>query len=505
MSTSVRELVTTWGFDIDEKPLKNLESKIKDLKKDFRETAIQIAAVSAALFEVANISADYGNEAAEAADRLNMNVEQYQAYQRAAQMAGVEQERFNQGMTLMTKQAYEVINGNEQAAQTFAMIGVNVRDANGNLKRGDILLRDVADGLMSVEDKGRRLAMATEIFGARNARMLTFLKEGRAGMRRFLEEGKQYGFIMGEDAIEASKRFHDSVEKTQFVLYGLRNMLGMELIPEIEKVITSLLKWVRENREIIRQNFKGFVQGVVIVFKALFAILKPLVSFVSLLVRNLGGAKGAVIAFASAWGAWKGYQLVSKLISIVKYLREIPMLMKALTFLFVDTPWGLLLLPLLLVLQDVFYFAMGKKSVFGVLVKSIEEIMASTEDWLDAVNYGIQEIVNGIPFLRKFIEYMKGEHVNEKFDPKKYGYGPRSIAMFDWLEEKRNVLRGAPTAHVLGGVNGGAASIVSNTTVNVIGGVTNEETGTVVGTKVEEHQNRTLRNAFRTHRRRIDH
>jgi hypothetical protein len=501
---TVREMVTVWGFDIDEKPLKKAEEKLAALKEGFTSLGTTAALAAASLFGISAITGEAAEEASEYADILDMNVEEYQSYQRAAQMAGVEQSRFNQSMVLMKNNAAEAANGNEKAAETFARIGVKWRDGNGNIKSGGKLLMEVADGLKNVADKGQRMAYATQLFGARNAKMLAFLKNGSKGLREFMKEGSQYDFIMGEEAVKAGEKFDDQVDKTKFVLYGLRNMLGLELMPVFQEVLEQFLKWVRENRELIRQNVKGFVQGLAVVTKVLWKIMVPLAKTFAWFVEVLGGAKGATIAFIGAWSIWKGMGILTNVAGIVKYLLQIPQVLKALSFLFIETPWGMFLLPLFLVLQDIVYFAMGKKSVFGVMVRSIQDIMSATSDWLNEVYAGIDKIVSEIPLLKEFIKFWRGDKDNPRSVKDQVTMGnKRAEAIASWIDEKNAVLHGRATAQVVAPAGGYNIHQVNNINIPITGGA-DPHTVTTLKKTLTDTMGQINRETMRAHKRQVE-
>jgi hypothetical protein len=345
----------------------------------------------------------------------------------------------------------------------------------------------VADGLVNVHDKAKRLKLATELFGTRNSRMLSFLNQGSAGMHKFLEEGKQYDFIIGDKAIAASMAFHEAIEKVKFVVYGLRNVMGVELMPHIQEAIEAFLEWVKVNRDLIKQNIVGFVKGIVAGFKALWGILKPILQAIVLLVKALGGAEKATKLFLAVWASYHLVGIATSLWGILSTLMKLPIVMQlagyawsAFNLLFVDTPIGFVIAGIILLVQDFMYFMEGKKSVFGVIVNAIryigdalEEALGPWKKYLDILNI----ILTGggswiMPQLAKAI--------------------PNMLATTD--------------AHVLGGHGNGMPGTGhfinrSEITVNVHGGQTNSETGTVVAGAVEEKLNQIHRQAGRAHKK----
>ena len=90
---SVRELVTTWGFQVDTKPLTQLDKTLHGLK-----TAVNTLITGFALKEFWKLiesTAEAGHEAELTAQKVGVNADKLQAMQYAAKLVNVSQEEMS--------------------------------------------------------------------------------------------------------------------------------------------------------------------------------------------------------------------------------------------------------------------------------------------------------------------------------------------------------------------------------------------------------------------------
>jgi hypothetical protein len=130
---TVRELFTTWGFDIDEAPLKRVEGSIANMKKSLALARVGIGALVAGVLGAAKYTADAGDEAVNTAQKLGLMVEEYQELAYAVRISDVEQGSFTSGMNILATTARSAAEGGKEAAKALAAVGVSARDSNGRL------------------------------------------------------------------------------------------------------------------------------------------------------------------------------------------------------------------------------------------------------------------------------------------------------------------------------------------------------------------------------------
>ena len=188
--------------DLDRGPL-NTKQAADLLGKSFL-SAIQLASRNlSGLLTVGALTSRTLKEAAQAedlgrfAERLNQNVEEVSTWGKIIEHTGGTAAGFRGTLESLTNTLTDfAITGGGAAAETFARLGINAFDANGQLKTALELLPEIADsfGQLSREESvnlGRRL-------GLDNATIL-LLQRGRDEVEALTRRQQQLGVVTQED------------------------------------------------------------------------------------------------------------------------------------------------------------------------------------------------------------------------------------------------------------------------------------------------------------------
>ena len=252
MATTIRELLTKIGVEVDSGELDELDKKIGVFKKRMAGLAKFAGAVSAALTGTVVTSALAGNAAAKGADRTGLLVERYQELKFAAGQADVATEQLEAALRFANVQLGEAERGSEGAAQRFDDLGISTRGANGELKTADRLLLDVARALEGETDAALLGAKAARIFGEEaGPRLVPLLKQGEAGVLALMRRAHELGGVIGEDAARQSERFFDRLDDLKTIALGLRNVFAARLLPPINDFLDTLIRLQLESRELV--------------------------------------------------------------------------------------------------------------------------------------------------------------------------------------------------------------------------------------------------------------
>jgi len=260
VSTVIRELVTKFGFDVDEQKLDGLDAALNDVKGTLGAMAAAGTAASGILFGLAQQTASYADDSIKAAERIGLTVEERQALDFALGISGTSMEQQRASFVRLARTASDANEGLSTATRAFDRIGVSVTDATGELKPMETLIRDVADGLSQMENETLRTATAQELFGRRGTDLLQFLEGGAAGINALTEEAMGLGAVISTDAAEGAETFNDEMLRLRTVIRGVKQLIGLELIPELTELVTRMKDWFLANREVISGGILEFLR-----------------------------------------------------------------------------------------------------------------------------------------------------------------------------------------------------------------------------------------------------
>lgn len=258
--TVIRELITKFGFDVDEDKLDGLDNALANTKSALTAIIATGAAAGATLVALTAETAAYADDAIKTAERIGLTVEELQALDFALGISGTSMEQQRASFVRLARTASDANEGLTTAQRAFDRIGVSVTDASGELKPMEALIRDVADGLSRMENETLRTATAQELFGRRGTDLLQFIEDGAAGINALTEEARSYGAIMSTEAAEGAEEFNDELLRARTVVRGVRQAIGLELIPEMTELITAFREWFAANREVIAGGILSFLR-----------------------------------------------------------------------------------------------------------------------------------------------------------------------------------------------------------------------------------------------------
>ena len=158
---TVTELVAKLGLKIDEgsfeKGTKTLEGLVKAAK------AVTAAFVAQEGFkfmrEIATAAMEDAHAVQKMSERFGVGAQELQKLGAAAGDLGIE--GVGHAMKFLSTNAYNAAQGTGNAGEAFSRLGVSVRDQNGQMKTADVLMGDIADGMMRIHDPMERTALAT--------------------------------------------------------------------------------------------------------------------------------------------------------------------------------------------------------------------------------------------------------------------------------------------------------------------------------------------------------
>lgn len=160
----------------------------------------------------------------------------------AAEQAGGNLETASAAIGKLNKSVAAAAAGNKEAAETFALIGVKIKDIAGNTRPVEEVLVDLADKFQTFEDSPERAALAIKLFGRTGADLIPLLLEGGDALRTNIGYYKQYSGVT-EDLIKQSDAFNDSLARVKLLTSSVGNALAIELLPSLRSVTDELVKF----------------------------------------------------------------------------------------------------------------------------------------------------------------------------------------------------------------------------------------------------------------------
>lgn len=231
-----------------------VDRSIHSLNK-FKSEAAAAGKVLGAAFAAATAAAAYlvkqSIDSADAMSKMSQStgiaIDKLSGLAYAGQLSGVEVEALGAAMVKLTKGMADASIGTGEALRGYEALGINVKDAAGNLKNAEAVLGEVATKFASMEDGANKTALAVAIFGKSGAAMIPLLNSGADGLAQMHDEAEKLGLILDKKTGQAAVDFKDNLTRLQSKANGLGIILAKDLLPQLNDITAAMVEAAKES------------------------------------------------------------------------------------------------------------------------------------------------------------------------------------------------------------------------------------------------------------------
>jgi len=317
MAATLRELLIKVGFDVKKEALDRADASVLNLRKSVMWLATGIAAASTALIGLVYSASKVGAEIEHISEITGLSTRQIQQFKGAADLSNVGFENLTRGLKFFGRVVGEALNGQKAYVQYLKEAGITtLRDQNGQIKSQSELLKEVAEKIKNTATVQQKLVIMQDLFSRSGINMLSFLNKGAAGIDKNMQAMEDYGYILSDTDIKASKLFDTQRKELMMFVGGVKNAIGESLIPMFNKLLARLLELIKINKNLIIQKLDKFFQGLAAVIKSVGLALYTFGRIINNLVKSTIGWNN-VLRIA---GVLLGLLITNTIINSVKLL-----------------------------------------------------------------------------------------------------------------------------------------------------------------------------------------
>ena len=196
-----------------------------------------------------------GDSIDKGSQRMNMSAEQYQKWAYAMELSGSSIEELREGYNQMSGQISQAVNGTEESQKAFQRLGVNLKDAQGNLRSTGDIFEDVVVSLQSMDNATERTALAYKLFGESTSKLNPLLNNNANFLREVVRTQDALGSQMSGSLVSASAKFQDAITTMKQGWQGFKNVLGETFMPVIQKVVVWVTVAIAKISALLRVLF----------------------------------------------------------------------------------------------------------------------------------------------------------------------------------------------------------------------------------------------------------
>jgi len=272
--------------------------KMQGFARDAAKVGAAVGAMATAAAGAMAVMVKGAIDAADANIKLaqgaGVSVETLTSLGYAAQLSGSSTEALGRTLGRLGKSIADAANGTGEASRAFDVMGINVRDANGQLKSSDQIFREVADRFSQYQDGAAKSALAMQIFGREGASLIPMLNAGSAGLAAMEEEARSLGVTVDTNTAKAAEAFNDNLTHLSKVKEGLVNRIARELLPTLQNMTDRMFASAKASGA-LDQAARAAAAGV----RILLSVGAIVVGVFQTVGQALGGVAASLVALFS--------------------------------------------------------------------------------------------------------------------------------------------------------------------------------------------------------------
>ncbi len=283
---ALRELIAKFGVAIDKGDVSKVDSAVAGLRSklsglvDFAAAGIVIGKIKDTVTDLV----DLGDRVADTSKQLNISTEEFQRWSQAADQSGASSEGFVTGLKVLQKNVGDALKEPlGTAAKTFKRLGIEVKDATGEIRPSADIFRDAGINIGNLGNESQRTEALLELFGKQGLALGPMFEDGADGIQKLLDAARP----VDDETIQSLAETKDNIARMDAAMTQAKAKMLSGFLPALNKGIGYVEKLSAEFEKGSATAHKlesaVFVLGVVAAAAGIKAAI-PWLPFIALMV-----------------------------------------------------------------------------------------------------------------------------------------------------------------------------------------------------------------------------
>lgn len=283
-------------------------SKLTQAGNAMRGFSAAGAAVATAIGGLAVKSGQWADQLNTLSKVYSLDTKQLQLYGAAANLVDVDVKTIAASHVKLEKSMLSAQQGSAKMGDAFKTLGVDVTDANGELRNGDDVWQDVIKALGQMENETQRDAVAMQLLGKNATALNPLIEDGGEAYAKLAETMSQYNLdFIDQETLDKANQFNDQLDimKTMGLtsIQAVGSQLAAYLLPYVQKLTEYVGRFAEWLGNLDPQVLAviGTIGAVIAAVAPILLILGKLsfaISSIMNLLSVIGPAIGGVLAAA---------------------------------------------------------------------------------------------------------------------------------------------------------------------------------------------------------------
>ena len=237
----IRSLTSIIGINVSP-AIEGMAKKFDGTNAAIGNLIIGIGAVGTALVKCSVKVAEFADDMLTLSSTSGIATDDLQKLSYAADFVDVSVDTMTGSMTKLTQTMSKAKDGSKESAEAFKKLHIRITDSHGALRDSNEVFYETIDKLGKIKNETERNAMAMKIFGKSATELNPLIEAGSQKLKELGIEAENLGVIMSEEELKKAGAFNDALERMEKTTDGLKNSLGMALLPVLTSLFEALSK-----------------------------------------------------------------------------------------------------------------------------------------------------------------------------------------------------------------------------------------------------------------------
>jgi len=328
----IRGLASTLGINVSP-AVEKLAKKFDGISASMGNAILGIGAIASAFAKCSFDVAKFADDLNTLSSVTGIATDDLQKLQYAADFVDVSVDTMSSSITKLTQNMSKARDGSGEAQEAFKKLKIRITDSSGALRDSNDVFYETIDKLGKIKNETERDALAMKVFGRSAKELNPLIEAGSQKLKQLGIEAENLGIIMGEEDLQKAQEFNDALDRMKDVADGLKNSLGLVLLPiltalfealsaipvpvlktivVIASVVASILLIVKAIKSLtdtgksITSFFKTFDVAANKTTLIIIGIVAALIALVTLITVLAGRGKEATDAISSIGSSMQG-------------------------------------------------------------------------------------------------------------------------------------------------------------------------------------------------------
>lgn len=223
-----------------------------------RNLAIAAAGAATGFAVLIKNHIDHADAMSKSARRAGVMTEALSELAWAGELSDVSLDKITTGLQRLSYNMGQAASGADKTlGKAFKQLGIDITDANGQLRSADAVLLDLAESFAAMPAGADKTALAMRIFGRAGGEMITLLDNGKTGLREMAQEARGLGVVISTEMGQRAEVFNDTLTRIKAGFQGIVTGIAADLLPKLQE----FADWLNDPKVV--EDAKAMARGVV--------------------------------------------------------------------------------------------------------------------------------------------------------------------------------------------------------------------------------------------------